>query len=119
MARQTALWRLFLCPLSSGHSDKNSDGQTLDQGAPVLAWTVANQMGHGGRSLVDRVYGHLGEVRHRSEFVEFRLDQHIDQLGERAAFVQQRKRSTVLVEQVIDRRLDSSPRDTDSWGRFV
>src|SRR5690625_4073608 len=41
--------------------------QTLDQGAPVSPWTVGRELGHGGHSLVNRVYGHLGEVRHRSE----------------------------------------------------
>lgn len=46
--------------------------QTLDQGAPVSPFTVAREMGHGGRSLVDRVYGHLGDVRQRSEVVEYR-----------------------------------------------
>ena len=57
--------------------------QTLDRGAPVSPWTVAQEMGHGGRQLVDRVYGHLGQVRHRSEVVEFRVDQHREELGER------------------------------------
>ena len=57
--------------------------QTLDRGAPVSAWTVAKEMGHGGRSLVDRVYGHLGEVRHRSDAVEYRAEQHAAALGER------------------------------------
>lgn len=59
--------------------------QTLDRGAPVSPWTVAREMGHGGRSLVDRVYGHLGEVRHRTEVVEYRVEQHGDQLAERLA----------------------------------
>ena len=52
--------------------------QTLDRGAPVSPWVVAREMGHGGRALVDRVYGHLGEVRHRSEVVEYRVEQHGD-----------------------------------------
>jgi len=58
--------------------------QTLDSGAPVSPWVVSREMGHGGRSLVDRVYGHLGDVRHRSETVEFRVEQHRDRLAERA-----------------------------------
>ena len=41
-------------------------------------------MGHGGRSLVDRVYGHLGDVRHRSEMVEFRVEQHRERLARSA-----------------------------------
>jgi len=40
--------------------------QTLDQGAPVSLYTVGKELGHGGDSLVRRVYGHLGEVRHRA-----------------------------------------------------
>ena len=43
--------------------------QTLDQGAPVSVFTVANELGHGGDALVRRVYGHLSHVRHLSETV--------------------------------------------------
>jgi hypothetical protein len=31
----------------------------------------------------DRVYGHIGELRHRSECVEYRVDQHEERLGDR------------------------------------
>ncbi len=44
--------------------------QTLDQGAPVSVYTVAKELGHGGESMVRRVYGHLGQVRQRSDVVE-------------------------------------------------
>lgn len=47
--------------------------QTLDGGAPISPYSVAREMGHGGMALVNRVYGHLGTVRHRGEHVEFRL----------------------------------------------
>ncbi len=57
--------------------------QSLDRGAPVSAFTVAREMGHGGLRLVERVYGHLGDVRHRSEVVEYRVEQHEQTLGER------------------------------------
>ncbi len=30
-----------------------------------------------------RVYGHLGQVRHRAEAVEYRVEQHLAKLGER------------------------------------
>lgn len=46
--------------------------QTLDHGAPVSPYTVGRELGHGGMSLVNRVYGHLGTLRHRSEVVEYR-----------------------------------------------
>ena len=32
--------------------------QTLDNGAPISPFTVARELGHGGESLVRRVYGH-------------------------------------------------------------
>jgi integrase len=57
--------------------------QSLDNGAPISAFTVAKELGHGGLSLVNKVYGHLGEVRHRSEVVEFEVSQHAERLGER------------------------------------
>jgi len=58
--------------------------QTLDQGAPVSVYTVAKELGHGGEAMVRRVYGHLGAVRHRSEVVEYRVEQH-QALAERLA----------------------------------
>ncbi len=51
--------------------------QTLDSGAPISVYTVAKELGHGGDSMVRRVYGHLGAIRHRSEHVEFRVENHI------------------------------------------
>lgn len=39
-------------------------------------YTVGKELGHGGVALVRRVYGHLGQIRHRSEQVEFRVEQH-------------------------------------------
>ncbi len=59
--------------------------QTLDRGAPVSEYTVARELGHGGRAMVERVYGHLGQIRHRSDVVEYRVEQHRDALGERLA----------------------------------
>lgn len=62
--------------------------QTLDGGAPISPYTVAREMGHGGMALVNRVYGHLGTVRHRSEHVEFRVEigRSIDDAETRRAF---------------------------------
>jgi integrase len=68
--------------------------QTLDQGAPVSVYTVARELGHGGDSLVKRVYGHLGTVRHRSRVVEYRVEQHRKELRERLA----RLRAGVLAD---------------------
>lgn len=56
--------------------------QTLDHGAPVSVYTVAKELGH-GEAMVRRVYGHLGTVHHRSEVVEYRVEQHVERLRER------------------------------------
>ena len=56
---------------------------TLDQGAPVSVYTAAKEMGHGGESMVRRVYGHLGQVRHRADAVEYRIEQYTAKLGGR------------------------------------
>jgi integrase len=55
--------------------------QTLDQGAPVSPWTVEKELGHGSRDMLEEVYGRLGSVRHRSEVMEFRVEQHFDWKG--------------------------------------
>jgi integrase len=57
--------------------------QTLDNGAPVSEYTVMRELGHSSPALVRRVYGHLGEIRHRAEVVEYRVEQHEEVLGER------------------------------------
>jgi hypothetical protein len=49
--------------------------------------TVAKEIGHGDETMVHRVYGHLGQVRHRAEVVEYRVEQHLAKLGERLAAV--------------------------------
>lgn len=66
--------------------------QTLDNGHPVSPFTVAKELGHGGTALVERIYGHLGEVRHRSEVVEFRVEQHRKILGDRLKELRTRSR---------------------------
>jgi integrase len=57
--------------------------QTLDRGAPVSLYTVSRELGHGSEEMVRRVYAHLGTVRHRSEVVEYRLEQHLEALKDR------------------------------------
>jgi len=57
--------------------------QTTDRGAPVSVFTVAKDLGHGGDSLVKRVYGHLGTIRHRSDVVEYRVENHRAELKDR------------------------------------
>lgn len=50
--------------------------QTTDHGAPVAAFTVAREVGHSSTAMIEKVYGHLGQTRHRSKFVEYRVEQH-------------------------------------------
>jgi integrase len=59
---------------------EDEEGEPILEAIPVSPFTVAKEMGHGGDSLVKRIYGHLGTVRHRSEHVEFRVDQHKEAL---------------------------------------
>ena len=56
--------------------------QTLDRGAPVARWTVEKELGHGSGHMLEAVYGRLGEMRHRSDVVEYRFDQHFERRGE-------------------------------------
>ena len=46
---------------------------------------MGKELGHGGDALVRRVYGHLGETRHRAETVEYRVEQHAAKLKDRLA----------------------------------
>ena len=58
---------------------------TLDRGAPVSLYTVSREPGHGSRTMVEEVYAHLGTMRHRSEVVEYRIEQHVSVLADRLA----------------------------------
>lgn len=55
--------------------------QTLDHGAPVSVFTVSRELGHTSTSLVERIYGHVSGTRHRSEVVEYRVEQHAELEG--------------------------------------
>jgi len=57
--------------------------QTLDGGASVSAFTVARELGHSSTAMVEKVYSHLGTMRHRSEVMEYRVEQHAATLGDR------------------------------------
>lgn len=62
---------------------EDDDGNELREPIPVSRYTVAKEMGHGGTQLVERVYGHLGEIRQRRDVVEYVADDYTDDLGER------------------------------------
>lgn len=62
--------------------------QTLDRGAPMAVWTVPREIGHSSTAMVERVYGKLGQIRHRSEVAEYRVEQHREKLRERLEALQ-------------------------------
>lgn len=53
----------------------------------VSKFQVQKEMGHGGAQLVDRIYGHAHDNPHRSEVVEYRVEKHRAELGERLSAV--------------------------------
>jgi integrase len=72
-------WPVFDAPLRTKmfrHTYCSARLQTLDGDAPVSPFTVVRELGHGSPAMVNRVYGHLGTVRHRAAVVEFRVGQH-------------------------------------------
>jgi hypothetical protein len=79
--------------------------QTLDRGAPVSLYTVSRELGHGSEEMVRRVYSHLGTVRHRSEVVEYRVEQHYERLGD------QLRRIGFVIKSVI--KSEEGPENND------
>lgn len=65
------------------HTYASTRLQTLDHGALVNLYTVSREMGHGSQEMLERVYAHLGPIRHRAEAVEYRVEQHLVKLGDR------------------------------------
>ena len=77
--------------------------QTLDGGAPVSVFTVAKELGHGGEAMVRKVYGHLGQVRHRAKVVEYRVGQHRTKLGDRLGLLQAGSLGTTVGTMALER----------------
>jgi len=69
--------------------------QTVDNGAPVAAWTVAREVGHSSTAMIEKTYGHLGQARHRAEVVEYRVEQHAATLEDRLAAIRASAQSAV------------------------
>ena len=59
-------------------------------------YTVGRELDHGGESLVKRVYGHLGTVRHRAEVVEYRIEQHRAKLEARLVELARGRSDTIV-----------------------
>ena len=56
--------------------------QTLDRGAPVAVDAVRASWGAGGAEMVEKVYGHLGEVGIGPKWSGIRVERHMERLGE-------------------------------------
>jgi hypothetical protein len=82
-----------------------NQGARLATRTSVSVYTVAKELGHGGESMVRRVYRHLGQVRHRADAVEYRLEQHVAKLGGRLEAL----RSVGFVTTCVTTGLDSQP----------
>jgi integrase len=52
--------------------------ETLDHGRPVSPWRVQAELGHGSLDMLKEVYGRVMDAPHRSEVVEYRVEQHFD-----------------------------------------
>ena len=68
-----------------GHTYCAARLQTLDGGAPVAIYSVSRELGHTSTAMVEKVYSHLGTIRHRAEMVEYRVEQHAEALADRLA----------------------------------
>jgi integrase len=79
-AKDRPRWRSLISSKMFRHTYCAARLQTLDQGAPVSVYTVSRELGHGSQRMIEKIYGHLGNVRHRSEVVEYRVEQHIERL---------------------------------------
>ena len=74
-------------------------------------FTVSRELGHGSRTMVEEVYAHLGTMHHRSEVVEYRVEQHAGVLADRLArlgFV------TTIVTTGPELGVDEKPRDREA-----
>jgi len=47
--------------------------------------SVSRELGHSSTAMVEKVYSHLGTIRHRAEMVEYRVEQHAEALADRLA----------------------------------
>lgn len=81
--------------------------QMLDGGEPVGAYTVGREMGHGGDAMVRKVYGHLGQARHRAAAVEYRVEQHAAKLADRLTVLRGATLAPPYGTTALDRTLDA------------
>lgn len=83
VARRAGLEEGRIRPHLFRHTYTAARLQTTDGGVPVSVYQVSRELGHASTRTTERIYAHLGEIRHRSEHVEFRVEQHAERLGDR------------------------------------
>jgi integrase len=77
VAERTGLWKAGdVRSKMLRHTYCSARLQTLDGDQPVAIFTVSREMGHANTKMVETVYGHVGNLPHRSGVVEFRVQQH-------------------------------------------
>jgi integrase len=77
VAERTHLWKDGeIRSKRSRHTYCATRLQTLRGDKPVAVFTVSREMGHANTALVEQVYGHVGNLPHRSSVVEYRVQQH-------------------------------------------
>jgi integrase len=63
--------------------NRDPDDEDAFDYVEVSRFQVQKEMGHGGAQLVDRIYGHAQRQPYRAEVLEYRLERHTDELGDR------------------------------------
>ena len=64
-----------------------ADGSDQELQVPVSRDEVARELGHGGTSLVERIYGHVSEAKHRCEQPEYLVENHRTELAPRLPLI--------------------------------
>ncbi len=61
--------------------------QTCDRGRPVALYTVARELGHASTDMLEDRYAHLHDrvEEGATEVVEFRVEDHMERVGDRLA----------------------------------
>jgi integrase len=70
--RVSALTALDVHVHGASHTYVSARLQSLDNGAPVTTLTVAREVGHASETMVKEIYGHVADVRDRTEGVAYR-----------------------------------------------
>jgi integrase len=77
IASRTGLWKAGdVRSKMLRHTYCSTRLQTTDGDKPIAVFTVSRELGHANTKMVETVYGHVGNLPHRSSVVEYRVQQH-------------------------------------------